>query len=112
EGGIPHVTFSVAGQTGGLNGINAAGLAISSTLLLDRPRRESTATGKVHPVIVKRLLHNAVTIEDALAVLKTLDRAGAWSLCLSHYPTDRLCYVEYDGSKLEVQERPESVLTT
>ena len=112
DGGIPHVTFSVAGQTGGLNGINAAGLAISSTLLLDRPRRPATAVGKVHPVIVKRLLQNAETIEDAVAILKTLDRAGAWSLCLSHFPTDRLCYLEYDGGTLRVQENPETVLTT
>jgi acyl transferase domain-containing protein/NAD(P)-dependent dehydrogenase (short-subunit alcohol dehydrogenase family)/acyl carrier protein/3-hydroxymyristoyl/3-hydroxydecanoyl-(acyl carrier protein) dehydratase len=111
-GGIPHVTFSVSGQTGGLNGINAAGLAISSTLLLDRPRRSSTAIGKIHPVIVKRLLQNAETIDDAVALLRTLDRAGAWSLCLSHFPTDRLCYLEYDGQSLEVQEAVDEVLTT
>jgi acyl carrier protein/3-hydroxymyristoyl/3-hydroxydecanoyl-(acyl carrier protein) dehydratase len=111
-GGIPHVTFSVAGQTGGLNGINAAGLAISSTLLLDRPRRPATAVGKVHPVIVKRLLQQAETIEDAIKLLRTLDRAGAWSLCLSHFPTDRLCYLEYDGSTLQVQDNPETVFTT
>ncbi len=111
-GGIPHVTFSVAGQTGGLNGINAAGIAVSSTLLLDRPRRPSTAVGKVHPVVVKRLLEHSETIEDALAILRSLDRAGAWSLCISHHPTDRLCYVEYDGGTLQVQDGPKSVLTT
>ncbi len=111
-GGIPHVTFSVAGQTGGLNGINAAGIAISSTLLLDRPRRASTAVGKVHPVVVKRLLEHSETIEDALAILRGIDRAGAWSLCISHHPTDRLCYVEYDGGTLQVQDGPKCVLTT
>jgi acyl transferase domain-containing protein/3-hydroxymyristoyl/3-hydroxydecanoyl-(acyl carrier protein) dehydratase len=112
EGGIPHVTFSVSGQTGGLNGINAAGLAVTSTLLLDCPRRPETAYGKVHPVIVKRLLQEAETVEDALRILRSLDRAGAWSLCFSHHPTDRLCYVEYDGGKLEVLDNPETVLTT
>ncbi len=111
-GGIAHVTFSVAGQTGGLNGINAAGIAVSSTLLLDRPRRPSTAVGKVHPVVVKRLLEHSETIEDALAILRSLDRAGAWSLCISHHHTDRLCYVEYDGGTLQVQDGPKSVLTT
>jgi len=112
DGGIPHVTFSVSGQTGGLNGINAAGLAITSTLLLDCPRRKETAIGKVHPVIVKRLLETAETIEDAVRLLRTLDRAGAWSLCLSEFHTDRLCYLEYDGDHLEVRERAESMLTT
>ncbi|OYW18352.1 MAG: hypothetical protein B7Z55_10780, partial [Planctomycetales bacterium 12-60-4] len=112
EGGIAHVTFSVSGQTGGLNGINAAGLAITSTLLLDCPRRKETAIGKVHPVIVKRLLETAETIEDAIRLLRTLDRAGAWSLCLSEFHTDRLCYLEYDGGNLEIQEHPNHVLTT
>jgi acyl transferase domain-containing protein/acyl carrier protein/3-hydroxymyristoyl/3-hydroxydecanoyl-(acyl carrier protein) dehydratase len=111
-GGIPHVTFSVSGQTGGLNGINAAGLAVTSTLLLDCPRRAETAYGKVHPVLVKRILQQAETIDDALKILRALDRAGAWSLCFSHHPTDRLCYVEYDGGKVEVLDNPETVLTT
>ncbi|HET6422737.1 MAG TPA: C45 family autoproteolytic acyltransferase/hydrolase, partial [Planctomycetaceae bacterium] len=110
--GIPHVTFSVAGQAGGLNGINAAGIAVSSTLLLDRPRRASTAVGKVHPVVVKRILEHSETIEDALTILRSIDRAGAWSLCISHHPTDRLCYVEYDGGTLQVQDGPKAVLTT
>jgi NAD(P)-dependent dehydrogenase (short-subunit alcohol dehydrogenase family)/3-hydroxymyristoyl/3-hydroxydecanoyl-(acyl carrier protein) dehydratase len=68
--------------------------------------------GKVHPVVVKRLLQQAETIEDAIHLLGTLERAGAWSLCLSHFPTDRLCYLEYDGGGLKVQHNPETVLTT
>ncbi|MBI1346825.1 KR domain-containing protein, partial [bacterium] len=111
-GGIPHVTFSVSGQLGGLNGINAAGLAITSTLLLDCPRRVETAIGKVHPVVVKRLLEQAESIEDAVRLLRTIDRAGAWSLCLSEFHSDRLCYLEYDGESLEIQDRPATVLTT
>src|SRR5262249_15323784 len=63
RGWIPHVTSSVSGQAGGLNGMNAMGIAVSSTLLLDRPRR-ATTTGKVHPVIVKRILERASTIEE------------------------------------------------
>jgi len=111
-GRIPHVTFSVSGQLGGLNGINAAGLAITSTLLLDCPRRKETAIGKVHPVVVKRLLEQAESIDEALRLLRTIDRAGAWSLCLSEFHTDRLCYLEYDGEGLEIQDHPTSVLTT
>ena len=34
--GVPHVMFSAAGHIGGFNGINSAGIAISSTLLLNR----------------------------------------------------------------------------
>ncbi len=112
RGRIPHVTFSVSGQAGGLNGMNAMGIAVSSTLLLDRPRRAGSTTGKVHPVIVKRILERASTIEDAIEIVRHLDRVGAWSLCISHYPTDRLCYLEYDGKNLAVQENPPFVLTT
>ena len=112
RGRIPHVTFSVSGQAGGLNGMNAMGIAVSSTLLLDRPRQPGGTTGKVHPVIVKRILERASTIEEAIGIVRNLDRVGAWSLCISHYPTDRLCYLEYDGKSLAVQENPPFVLTT
>ncbi len=112
EGFIPHLTFGVAGQVGGLNGINAAGLAVSTTLLMDRPRREGTDVGLIHPVIVKRILESADSIEPAVNVVRGIHRVGGWSLCLSHYPTDKLCYLEYDGKVLRVEfDRPSLIST-
>jgi hypothetical protein len=97
------LTFSISGQIGGLNGINAAGLAVTTTLLLDCPRRNTTAVGKVHPVIVKRVLESSGDIETAVEAVRSLPRTGAWSLCLSQHARDRVCYLEYDGDRLAVR---------
>src|SRR5690606_4404862 len=40
EGLIPYVTFCVAGQVGSLNGMNGAGLAVSTATLVDVPHDE------------------------------------------------------------------------
>ena len=111
--GLKMVTTTMSGQVGGLNGINEAGLGITSTILLDRPRRSETSTGVVHPAIVKKLLHEAEDIPAAIEVLRTMRKTGAWSLCLSHTPSDTLAYLEYDGSsELRIQQELDSVLTT
>ncbi len=103
ESGIPCLTFSIVGQIGGLNGINAAGIAVSSTILLDCPLRQETRYGCVHPILVARILENADSLEAAVEIVKNSERAGAWSLCISHAETDRLCYLEYDGARLAVR---------
>ncbi|HYB72701.1 MAG TPA: C45 family autoproteolytic acyltransferase/hydrolase [Candidatus Sulfotelmatobacter sp.] len=110
--GIPHILFTASGQLGGLNGINARGLAASSTLLADRPRRASGASGMLHPVLVMAVLARAEDIESAVEIVRGAERLGAFSLCLSHHPTDRLCYLEYDGASLQVQQGKDQVLTT
>ena len=98
----------MAGIVGGLNGINACGLAVTSAMLLDCPSRNGTARGCLHSVIVKLLLEEAADIDSALAILRRLAKRGAWGICLSHHPSQRLCYLEYDGESLQI--RHESTL--
>ncbi len=110
--GIACLTFSIVGQIGGLNGINAAGIAVSSTILLDCPLRQETRYGCVHPILVARILENADSLEAAVEIVKNSERAGAWSLCISHAETDRLCYLEYDGARLAVRMDVEHLATS
>jgi acyl transferase domain-containing protein len=110
--GIPHLLFTASGQLGGLNGINARGLAVSSTLLADRPRRAAGGSGVLHPILVMAVLARAEDIESAVEIVRGAERLGAFSLCLSHRPTDRLCYLEYDGASLQVQQDKDQVMTT
>ncbi len=112
QGGIPHVMFSIVGQFGGFNGINAHGLAVTSTLLLDRAQPAPGAIGQVHAGIVKSVLEGTEEIDSAVERVRGFARLGAWSMCLSHYPTDRLCYLEYDGDRLRVDNKRKRVLTT
>ncbi len=103
DGGIPFLTFSTCGELAGQNGINARGLAVSSTLLLDRLKREDGTPGRVHPALVKSILERADSIETALQIVRDLPRSGAWSMCLSQHAADRICYVEYDAESVEVR---------
>lgn len=112
KGGVPYVTFGLVGTVGGLNGVNAAGLIVSTTLLLDRPRRPETEHGVIQPILVRKILEAATTIPEAIEVIRSHTRNGAWSMCLSHFPTDRLCYVEYDGQSVMVKDHRPAVVST
>jgi acyl transferase domain-containing protein/NAD(P)-dependent dehydrogenase (short-subunit alcohol dehydrogenase family) len=102
-GGISHLAFGTAGQLAAINGVNAKGLAVTSAMLLDLPRRADTARGRVHGVIVKTILERAGDIDSAIDVLRSLPGTSAWALCISHHPTDELCYLEYDGKSVKAE---------
>lgn len=103
--GIPHICFAMAGQMAASIGINACGLAITGAMLLDRAPTGGKVRGRMHSAVVKRLLQNAETIDQAIAILRQTPGAGAWGICLTHYPSDQICYVEYDGDTLEIGPR-------
>jgi malonyl CoA-acyl carrier protein transacylase/predicted choloylglycine hydrolase len=109
--GFASVTFGVAGQIGSLNGINAKGLAISTAALLDIPKSDQTSVGKLPIILVKNLLEQAEDIDAAVALVRRLPKAGAFSLCLSHHLSDRLCYVEFDGKDLKVLPTAPAVIS-
>lgn len=103
--------FSSPGQLGGINGLSASGLVVSSTMLLDQPR-DLAAVGAVHPCLVLRILEEADDLDQAVAIVRKWPRVGAWSLLLSHAPTDRIVYLEYDGARVELEEVTSAVYTT
>ena len=103
ENGYRCLTFGACGQLGGMNGINEHGLAATSTLLLDRMPVFNKRPGLIHFVVVKRILQQAKTIDEAIDILKDTNRHSAWSMCLSDHKTDRICYLEYDADELEVR---------
>lgn len=109
--GLASVTFGVAGQVGSLNGINAKGLAISTSALLDIPKTDQTAIGKLPIIVVKNVLEQAEDIDAAVAMIRQMPKTGAFSLCLSHHLSDRLCYVEFDGKELKVLPTAPAVIS-
>ncbi|MCH8830567.1 MAG: SDR family NAD(P)-dependent oxidoreductase, partial [Planctomycetes bacterium] len=110
EKGIPHVSFGVVGQVGTLNGINSRGLAVSTSILLDSDPVPATENRRLHTVLVKNVLENAADIDAALVILKNTQSTAHWGLCLSHHPSDRVCYVEFDGSELRIEPQLTSVI--
>ncbi|MBI84181.1 MAG: hypothetical protein CMJ81_13350 [Planctomycetaceae bacterium] len=101
--GIPHVVLGLAGELAGINGMNCRGIAVTSTMLLDLPRRREIKQGRAHNAIVKSILSQADNIDTAIEITRCFCGMGGWSLCISHAPSDEITYLEYDGQDLQVQ---------
>ncbi len=112
DSGIPCLTFSACGQLGGMNGINERGLAVTSTLLLDRLPEFDLQPGLIHFPLVLRLLHTADSVDEAVDLVQTSERNSAWSLCLSDHKSDRVCYLEYNAESVDVRWVDEHTAST
>jgi acyl transferase domain-containing protein/NAD(P)-dependent dehydrogenase (short-subunit alcohol dehydrogenase family)/acyl carrier protein len=108
--GISHLTFVLPGQMSGINGINARGLAVSSTLLLDRPFSKDANPGRTHPSLVKEILENAADIETAVHLVRRASRMGGWGLLISHQAKRSLCYLEYDENEVAIDPRTDHMI--
>jgi acyl transferase domain-containing protein/short-subunit dehydrogenase/acyl carrier protein len=95
---IPHLLFTLPGRVGGLNGMNRAGLCVTSALLLDRPVPDENACGVFHPVLVQKVLSEAETLDDAVRIVRSTARVGAWSMMVSCSGVSR--YIEYDCGEI------------
>jgi acyl transferase domain-containing protein/NAD(P)-dependent dehydrogenase (short-subunit alcohol dehydrogenase family)/acyl carrier protein len=110
EGGIPHLTFVLPGQFAGINGLNARGLAVSSTLLLDRLPAGGMPSGRVHCDLVKEILESAEDIETAVNLIRGARRVGGWGLLISHQATQDVRYLEYDETAVVVDARTDHIV--
>jgi len=127
QGGIPYLTFGIAGQVGGRNGMNVRGVGVTTSTLLDVDSDKSLGEGRLLTVLVKNILESCDTVRSALEVIRSSSCCSPYSLLLSdHSPVaersagsgsqqllleeERLCYVEFDGNDLKVQPAPASVL--
>jgi acyl transferase domain-containing protein/NADP-dependent 3-hydroxy acid dehydrogenase YdfG len=107
-----YLTFGVPGQVGGLNGINSEGVAVTSAVLLDAPAQGNLQPAKLQTILVKELLENSKNINDAIQTVSSKSFNGAWNLCISHHPTDSICYLEHDGNELKILSSVPMVVAT
>ncbi|QEG00266.1 Polyketide synthase PksJ [Stieleria maiorica] len=94
--GFPHLLFSAAGHVLGINGVNAAGVVVTSSMLLDRPRRAETADGLLHSIVIRRVLESCKSVDDAVSLLRRERTTGGWGICISDAIGTEPAYVEYD----------------
>ncbi len=107
-----YLTFGLPGQIGGLNGMNSEGVAITSAVLLDTPHNSNQQPAKLQTTLIKELLQHSKNINDAVNLASSCLSYGAWNICISHHPTDSLCYLEFDGKELRVLASPPMVVAT
>lgn len=100
-GVIPSITFGVAGQIGALNGINAAGISVSSAALLDLENRPERKPARLLTVFVKHILERVADIDDAIPIYIADPGCTPYSICLTDFHTDRICQFEYDLNLLK-----------
>jgi len=108
-GALASVTFTAVGVSCGINGMNAAGLVITSSMLLDRPPRSGPRTGLMHSSLVDRILSSAHTAGEALAIIRSAARDGAWAMLVSEGDGGRMLHVEYDSTEVREAEVREPV---
>jgi acyl transferase domain-containing protein len=110
--GMRYVTIPIAGQVGALSGMNTSGIAVTSAMLLDLPRRPDAAPGRLHGLIVRDILARADSVEAALKIVQGQRKVGAWSLCITHFPSDSIVLIEYDGSDCRIARSREMIIAS
>jgi len=109
SGGIPYVTLSAIGTLGALGGVNAAGLAATINAAWER---QSRGNAPRHATLLHAVLARATDLDAAVGILRGFQGQGAWNVCLSHAPSDRVAYVEADGQSFRVRPGDQTILCT
>lgn len=110
EDGIPHLTIGVAGQLGGMCGINARGLAVSAACLLERDA--SPTTGRPLPALVQSILHSATDVAAAVEAARLAKATVPYSLLLSEAGSGRIARVEWNGEILTSEAGEAAIVMT
>ena len=108
-GRLASVTFTAAGLAAGINGMNEAGLVVTSSMLLDQPPRTGRRRGLMHSAVVDKVLSTASTAAEAVELIAELPRDGGWAMLLSEAASGQVLHVEYDSGRLRQAEVREPV---
>ncbi len=96
--GHAHAMLSFAGLVGGLCGVNAQGLGVTASALVDD--RRSQRCSRVQASVASAILADAHDVDSAVAAAGALDQLAGWCACLSHASTNQTGYLESDGHSL------------
>ena len=104
ENKIPHLLASGVGCLGGVFGINAFGLCVTTASLSEFPWNYSHSSGILPLPLLGRILAKARTIEETVELIKSTPRTGAWSFGISELHTGRIVHIEYVNDAISIQE--------
>ncbi|MDR0326717.1 MAG: C45 family autoproteolytic acyltransferase/hydrolase, partial [Planctomycetaceae bacterium] len=104
DGKIPHLLASGVGFMGGVFGINASGLCVTTASLSEFPWDYTKTSGILPLHLLGRILAEANSIKETVELLKTVRRMGAWSFGISELSTGKIAHIEYDNDSIAIQE--------
>ncbi len=110
-GGVAHVIVGIAGQSSGLSGMNAAGICCTGSWLSTPEHGADSDPVHGPAALVKAILQSARDVDGALELVEKFPDGG-WSVCVSHHPTDRICYLERDCQSRLVRHDSDLILCT
>ncbi len=124
KNGVPYVGMAGAGihYAGGISGFNKAGLVASLHELqttgykLSYPKKQSSVrrggrhhnngkTADIAPFLLNRVLMQARTLDEGIAILKKYGSFGAWTVFLSDAKTGETASIEISGKRVVVARR-------
>ncbi len=104
SGHVPYIYASVPGQVGCIVGVNAEGISVTSSMLLDRSR-DKTPEGFSHPFLVAEVLEKSKNVDAALNLCCQWQRGGSWGMIISDATALRPTYIEYHGPVLRMEQK-------
>lgn len=101
EGKIPHLSLGFPGNVAPFSGMNSAGISVASNET--DAQADVDREGRGHVQMVRQILQEAETLEDAEAFLRAQDHTTAEILVVSDGPTGRAAVFEMTASHLGVR---------
>ena len=109
DGAIPHAKATSAGLMKGNMSMNAAGLTIGGHFLFSKAARPK---GIAFTTVENRVLREAETLDQAVSIITSGDRAGAYAFVISDAKSGKAVAVESNSDEVVVRDaRADGTLT-
>ncbi len=95
DGKIPHLVTTGTAFLGGIFGVNASGLVLSSAALSEFLPIPSDMPGCLPLPLLNHVLAECGSIESAIACFRNTVKCGSWSFCLTNLVTEQIARIEY-----------------
>jgi len=92
---------------GGVSGFNEKGISVSLHEMSTTHYKTfiPNQKGMIAPFLQERILREAASVDEAVAILKSAGHFGGWSFFISDGKTDEVASIEVTGDRVEVARR-------
>jgi hypothetical protein len=108
-GYLKYAAIASAGVVypGGVSGLNEAGISVSLHELSTSHYRtkHSGRKGELAPFLQQRILREARSLDEAIALVQRTKSFGAWTILVSDSKSQEVASIEFTGSRVEVARR-------
>jgi len=107
-----YVAVASAGviYPGGISGMNDQGISVSLHEMSTTKYRtkQSGRSGDLAPFVQQRILREAGSLDEAIALVKKVKHFGGWTILVSDAKNDESASIEFSGDRVQVARRRKS----